>query len=60
MSTLELSRFREINAIIERDSKDTTYEFALLRAVIDLSQEYAHLKQDRRRAGPEPDADALG
>ena len=47
MSTLELSRFREINAIIERDSKDTTYKFALLRAVIDLSQEYAHLKQDR-------------
>jgi hypothetical protein len=33
MTTLELSRFREINAIIERDSKDTTYKFALLRAV---------------------------
>jgi len=31
----------------KRDSKDTTYKFALLRAVIDLSQEYAHLKQDR-------------
>ena len=32
MSTLELSRFREINAIIERDSKDTSYKFTLLPA----------------------------
>jgi len=47
MSTLERSRFREINAIIERDSKETTCTFARLRAVIDLSQEYAHLKQGR-------------
>ena len=46
MSLLELSRFREINAIIERDSKDTICTFTLLWAVIDLSQGYAHLKQN--------------
>ena len=30
---------RNINHIIERDSKDTTYKFALLRATIDVIQE---------------------
>jgi hypothetical protein len=39
--------FSEINTIIERDSKDTTYKFALLRAVIEISQEYDHLKKER-------------
>ncbi len=38
--------FTEINTIIERDSKDTTYKFALLRAVIEVSQEYDHLKKE--------------
>ena len=35
MDRHQLSGFREINTIIERDSKDTTYKFALLRGVID-------------------------
>lgn len=33
---------REISTIIERDSKDTTYKFALLRACIQVTQEYSH------------------
>lgn len=33
---------REISTIIERDSKDTTYKFALLRACIQVTQEYGH------------------
>ncbi len=32
------SVFREINQIIERDSKDTSYKFALLRGTIDIIQ----------------------
>jgi hypothetical protein len=39
----QLSEFREINTIIERDSKDTTYKFALLRGVIEISQEHEGL-----------------
>ncbi len=38
--------FGRISTIIERDSKDTTYKFALLRAVIEVSQEYGHLKRE--------------
>jgi hypothetical protein len=38
--------FRRISTIIERDSKYTTYKFALLRAVIEISQEYKHLKRE--------------
>lgn len=33
--------FQNINKIIERDSKSTTYKFALLRGVIDIIQEYS-------------------
>ncbi len=33
---------REISTIIERDSKDTTYKFALLRACIQIAQDYEH------------------
>ncbi len=43
MDAGELSGFREINTIIERDSKDTTYKFALLRGVIEISQEHEGL-----------------
>lgn len=38
--------FSRVSSIIERDSKDTTYKFALLRAVIEISQEYGHLKRE--------------
>jgi hypothetical protein len=37
-----LKAINEIATIIERDSKDTTYKFALLRACIQISQEYEH------------------
>lgn len=46
----QLSGFREINTIIERDSKDTTYKFALLRGVIEISQEHSGLA---RETGPD-------
>lgn len=35
--------FREMTTILERDSKDTTYKFALLRGVIEISQEHTGL-----------------
>lgn len=41
---------KNINQIIERDSKDTTYKFALLRATIEIIQEktpYQRFKNDR-------------
>jgi len=34
-----IETLRNINSIIERDSKDTTYKFALLRGTIDVIQE---------------------
>jgi len=46
MASFDLARFKQINAIIERDSKDATYKFALLRGAIEISQEYSHLKQE--------------
>lgn len=36
---MNLDVFRNISLIIERDSKSTTYKFALLRGVIDIIQE---------------------
>jgi len=47
MPNYEMDSFKKINTIIERDSKDTTYKFALLRAVIEISQEYPHLKKEK-------------
>ncbi len=41
-----LSSFKRINTVIERDSKDTTYKFALLKAVIEVSQESSHLGEE--------------
>jgi len=46
MQSYETDSFKKINTIIERDSKDTTYKFALLRAAIEISQEYPHLKKE--------------
>lgn len=42
--------FQNISKIIERDSKSTTYKFALLRGVIDIIQEnspYISFEKDR-------------
>lgn len=36
---MQYETLRNINQIIERDSKDTTYKFALLRATIEVIQE---------------------
>lgn len=47
---MNLNVFRNISLIIERDSKSTTYKFALLRGVIDIIQEnspYIKVEQDR-------------
>ena len=46
MGSFDLENLKTINAIIERDSKDTTYKFALLRGVIEISQEYQHLVKE--------------
>lgn len=43
---LNLKNLKSINYILERDSKDTTYKFALLRAVIEATQYYDHLKKE--------------
>jgi hypothetical protein len=46
MASFDLSNFKTINTIIERDSKDATYKFALLRGAIEISQEYSPLKKE--------------
>jgi len=38
---------QEISTIIQRDSKDTTYKFALLKATIEIIQEYDHYIEKR-------------
>ncbi|MCH2451542.1 MAG: hypothetical protein MK198_15565 [Gracilimonas sp.] len=38
---------KKINQIIERDSKDTTYKFALLRATIEVIQEKSPYQKDK-------------
>jgi len=47
MESFDLQNFKTINTIIERDSKDTTYKFALLRGAVEISQEYQHLKREK-------------
>jgi hypothetical protein len=47
MQSFDLEHFKMINTIIERDSKDTTYKYALLRAVVEISQEYPHLRHEK-------------
>jgi len=47
---MEYEVLKNINQIIERDSKDTTYKFALLRATIEVIQEkspYQEFKDNR-------------
>lgn len=46
MASFDLQNFKTINTIIERDSKDATYKFALLRGAIEISQEYSHLRNE--------------
>jgi hypothetical protein len=46
MQSFDLQNFKTINTIIERDSKDTTYKYALLRGAVEISQEYQHLKHE--------------
>ncbi len=41
---MNIESLKSINYIIERDSKDTTYKFALLRSVIETVQYFDHLK----------------
>jgi len=45
MQSFDLQSFKTINTIIERDSKDTTYKYALLRGAVEICQEYPHLKR---------------
>ena len=47
MQSFDLGHFKTINAIIDRDSTDTTYKYALLRGAVEISQEYQHLKRVR-------------
>jgi len=44
MESVDVENFKRINVIIERDSKDSTYKFALLRGAIEITQEYSHLR----------------
>ncbi|SNZ06915.1 HNH endonuclease [Persephonella hydrogeniphila] len=43
---MNFENFKTVNFIIERDSKDTIYKFALLRAAIETVQEFDHLKTE--------------
>ncbi|OPX62555.1 MULTISPECIES: hypothetical protein [unclassified Methanoregula] len=49
MQSFDLQNFKTINTIIERDSKDTTYKYALLRGAVEISQEYQLLKYNNGR-----------
>ena len=43
MSDSSMEEYRKINLIIERDSTDATYKYALLRGTIEICEEYQHL-----------------
>ena len=43
---MDLAQYRRINSIIERDSADATYKYALLRGVIEICQQSSHLRED--------------
>ena len=43
---MDLAQYRRINTIIERDSADATYKYALLRGVIEVCQQSSHLRED--------------
>ena len=42
VARMDSSTIKIINQIIERDSKDTTYKFALLKSTIEVIQDYPH------------------
>ncbi len=46
MSSESLDEYRKVNTIIERDSTDATYKFALLRGAIEISREYSHFREE--------------
>jgi hypothetical protein len=46
MPLRDMDSLRKIETIIERDKKVSTYKFALLRGVIEISQRYHHLKKE--------------
>ncbi|WP_286878683.1 HNH endonuclease domain-containing protein [Methanoculleus sp. UBA413] len=43
---MDLAEYRRINNIIERDSADATYKYALLRGVIEICQQFSHLREE--------------
>ena len=43
---MQTSSLRTINSILERDAKDASYKFALLRGTIDICQRYSHLREE--------------
>jgi hypothetical protein len=43
MPESSLEEYRKINLIIERDSTDATYKYALLRGTIEICEEFQHL-----------------
>ncbi|NTV00509.1 MAG: hypothetical protein HGA55_05230 [Methanoregulaceae archaeon] len=45
LQSFDLWHFKTINTIIERDSKDTTYKYALLRGAVEISQEPEALRR---------------
>ena len=47
MESFDLQNFKTINAIIERDSKDATYKFALIRGSIEVFQYSDHYKKEK-------------
>ena len=42
---MDPSSLRTINSILERDAKNASYKFALLRGTIDVCQRYSHLRE---------------
>lgn len=48
---------REFNAILQRDATDTTYKYALLRALVEIAEQQSHLVVPHDRSG---DAVPLG
>lgn len=47
---MSLEKIRELYTIIERDSTDTTYKYALLRSVSEICQHYTHfMKKENGR-----------
>jgi len=40
-----LQKFKELNTILERDSTDTTYKYALLRGLSEICQHYTHFME---------------